>query len=140
MCNKVDIVFVDKVEGEGPGAGTDDLIDPPAVFQDVASLLLVHHNFALLLNRFLVTTHTGYQMHKRVQLFGLFEDARVTNMVHVKNAVCIDTHWVFGAETFFARNYCCLRNLRVGGLAIRFCLNFLGLNWGFGFGGRHKLF
>ena len=51
----VDIVFVEEVKADYPGAWANNLIDPLAMSENVTSLLLRHDNFSLLSNSFLIT-------------------------------------------------------------------------------------
>ena len=94
MRHVVDIILVDEVESDDPGAGANDLVDPLAVQQDVTPLLLRHHYFALLGYGFVVTGDAHDQVNVREKLLGLFEDARVPNVIHVEDTVGVDAHWV----------------------------------------------
>jgi len=38
-------------------------------------------------------------MHIGEEFFGLFEHARMTNVVHVENAIGVNTNWVLWVET-----------------------------------------
>ena len=44
----MDVVLLHEFLGDDPRAGTDDLINPFAVSQDIASFLLIHYDLALL--------------------------------------------------------------------------------------------
>lgn len=91
MSDKVNIVLVDPVEGEHPGAWADNLVDPLAVPEDVAPLLLRHHNLALLRNCLLVARNAHDQVHVGEELLGLFEHACVAYVIHVEDAVSVDS-------------------------------------------------
>ena len=90
MGHIVDVVLVHEFEIDDPWTWADNLIDPLAVSQDVATLFLIHYNFALFCDGLFVSRNADDQMHVWEECFGLFEDARVPNMVHVKHAVGID--------------------------------------------------
>ena len=55
MRHIVDIVFVEEVKADYPGAWANNLIDPFTMSENVTSLLLRHDNFSLLSNSFLIT-------------------------------------------------------------------------------------
>ena len=55
MSNIVNIIFLEEIESDDPRAWTDDLIYPFTVLQDIHSLVLTHHDLALLLDSLLVS-------------------------------------------------------------------------------------
>ena len=63
MCHIVDVVLLKEVKSDDPWARADDLINPFAMLQDLASLLLIHDDLALLLYSLFVTSHAYYQVH-----------------------------------------------------------------------------
>lgn len=67
--------------------------------QNVAALLFVHHDFTFLFVCLLIARNTYNQMHIGEEFFGLFEYARMTNVVHVENAIGVNTNWVLWVET-----------------------------------------
>jgi hypothetical protein len=59
MRHVVNIVLLKEIQSYHPGARADDLIHPFAMHQDLAPLMLVHHNLAFLLDGLLVARHTN---------------------------------------------------------------------------------
>ena len=90
MRHVVDVVLVEEVEADYPWAGADDLIDPFTVPENVAPLLLIHHDLALLAHSLVVAGHTHDQMHIREELLGLFKNTRMSNMIHIKHSIGVD--------------------------------------------------
>ena len=71
MGDIVDVIRLKEVECDDPRAWANDLIDPFAVLQDIAPLLLSHDNLTLFLNGLLVTTHPNNKVHVREEFLGL---------------------------------------------------------------------
>lgn len=94
MGNVINVVLFNEVKGDNPRTGANYFVDPPTVPQYVAAFLLRHHNSTFLFNGFLVTRDSHDQVHVGEQVFGLFENTRVANVVHIKDAVGIHAHWL----------------------------------------------
>ena len=93
MRHIVDVVLLEEVQSDDPWARADDLIDPLAVPENGATLLLSHHNLALLLDGLLVATHSHDQVHVGEEFLGLFEHSGVADVVHVKHTVRVHSNW-----------------------------------------------
>ena len=93
MRHVVDVVLVEEVEADYPGARADDLIDPLTVPENVAPLLLIHHDLAFLTHSFRVTGYPHDQVHIREELLGLFKNTRMSNMIHIKHSIGVDADW-----------------------------------------------
>ena len=63
VCDIVDVVFVEEIKADDPGARADDFIDPFAMLQNVAPLFLIHDNLTFLSLRFLVTRDSYDEVH-----------------------------------------------------------------------------
>ena len=93
MSHEVDVVLIDKVESDYPRAGADNLIDPLAVSQDVDSLILGHHDLALLPCGLLISRHSHDEVDIWEELLCLLKDLGMTDMEHVEDTVSIDAGW-----------------------------------------------
>ena len=93
VCDIVDVVFVEEIKADDPGARADDFIDPFAMLQNVAPLFLIHDNLTLLSLRFLVTRDSYDEVHVGEERLGLFKNARMADVVHVKHSVCVNANW-----------------------------------------------
>ncbi len=103
MGNIVDFVLFNEVKCDDPRTGANDLIDPSTMAQNVAALFLRHYNFALFLNRLVISGNTNDQMHIGKQLFRLLEDASVTDMIHVEHTVSVNSNWTVRRLCLFGR-------------------------------------
>jgi hypothetical protein len=99
MGDIVDIVLAKEIDSQDPRARHNDFIDPFTVHQDFGSFDLIHDNLAFLLDSFFVTADANNQVSVREKLFGLFQDFCVANVIHIKDTICIDSHWIFGIGT-----------------------------------------
>ena len=88
----MNVLAVQEVDRDCPWTRTDDLVDPPAMLYYFRPLFLIHHNFALLLDRFFVATHTHDQMRVLEQLLGLLQHLRMAHVEHVEDAIGIHAH------------------------------------------------
>ena len=93
VCHKIDVVLINEVERDYPGAGADNLVDPLAVSQDVDSLSLRHNDLALLLCGFFITRNSHYEVNIWKELLCLLEDLGVTDVEDVEDTVSIDAGW-----------------------------------------------
>ena len=93
MSHKIDVVLIEKVESDYPRAGANNLINPPTVSQDVDSLILLHHDLALLPCGLLIARYSYYQVDIWKELLCLLKDPGMTDMEHVEDTVSIDAGW-----------------------------------------------
>ncbi len=96
MCHIVDVVFPKEINGNNPGARHKDLIYPFAVLQNLWSLLLIHDNFSFLFDCFFVSTHTDDQICVRKEFLGLLKHFSMSYVIHIKDAIGIDSNWIVG--------------------------------------------
>ncbi len=94
MSNVMNVVLSKEVDGQNPGAGHYDLVDPLAVHKDFRSFDLVHHNFSLFLNSLFISTDSHDQISVWEEFLRLFQDLGVTNVIHVEDTVSVDSHRV----------------------------------------------
>lgn len=90
----MDVIFFEEVHSDDPRTRTKRLIDPAAMLEDVCPLLFVHHYLAFLLYCFFVAADAHDEVRVLEQLFGLFKDSCMSYVVHVENAVGVDSDWV----------------------------------------------
>ena len=102
MSNVVYVVIVEESQCQHPRAWTDNLIDPLAMAQNGASLLLRHDNFTFLLYRFFIARHSNNQMHVWKQFLRLLKNPSMSDMIHVKYTICIHSDRLVRIVTLFA--------------------------------------
>ena len=87
------IILDEEIKTDYPWAGADDLVDPFTVPEYVAPLLLTHHNLTFLSDRLVITGHAHDQVDIGEELLGLFKNAGMANMIHVKHSISVDANW-----------------------------------------------
>lgn len=85
-------MLVDKLLGDDPRRGADDLVDPLAVAHALFTLVLRHDGAALVAVCVFVGAHADDERHVRERLLGLLQRARVAEMEQVVDAVRVDAH------------------------------------------------
>ena len=67
---------------------------------NVASFFLIHDNLALLLYGLLISTNSDDQMNIGEHFLYLLKHFGVTDMEHVKDAICVNPYWVVRVMAF----------------------------------------
>ena len=106
VCDVVDIVLLEEVEGNDPRAGAYDFVNPFAVEKDIAALFLVHHDFALLFDCLFIAGDAHDEVHVREQLLDLLEEFSVTHVIHVEHTIRVDANRVFGVSSIWSSRVC----------------------------------
>jgi hypothetical protein len=99
MGNVMNVVFAEEINSDDPGARHNDLVDPATVLKNFRSLQLIHHNLPLLFNCLLVSADTHDQIGVREELFGLFENLGMANVIHVEYTIGIHSNRVVGVSS-----------------------------------------
>ena len=94
MGREVDVVKLQELRRDHPGAGADHLIHPAAMPNNLRPLKLVHNDLALFLDGLMISAHSHNQVHVLVELFALLEYLGMPEVEHVEHTIRVDAHWV----------------------------------------------
>ena len=86
----VDVIFVEEIKADYPGAGAYDFVDPFAMHKNIAPFFLSHDDLPLLPDCLFIARNANDQVNVWEKILGLLENACMPNVVHVKHSICID--------------------------------------------------
>lgn len=95
----MNVMFAKEINSDDPGARHYDLINPSAMLKNLRSLLFIHYNFAFFLNCFFVSTDSYNEVGMRKKLFGLLKNFSMSYVIHIEDAISIDSHWIVGVSS-----------------------------------------
>lgn len=90
----VNVIRIKEVNCYDPRTWTNDIINPFTMLQYFSSFKFILNNFSFFLNCLFITTNTNNQMNMFEKFLSLFKNFCVSNMVHIKNTISINSYWI----------------------------------------------
>jgi len=90
----MNVMFLQEINSNDPWARHDDLINPSAMTKNFGSLELIHDYLSFFLDGLFVTTDPHNEISVWEKFLGLFQNFSMANVVHVKNSISVNSHWV----------------------------------------------
>lgn len=90
----MNVVRIKEVNCYDPRTWTNDIINPFTMLQYFSSFKFILNNFSFFLNCLFITANTNNQMNMFEKFLSLFKNFCVSNVVHVKNTISVNSYWI----------------------------------------------